>query len=254
MKGGTFILLAVTLAAGIGCDRADEAGYDSGAPPAFVMAAERAPVSSSSPAKSPDAWRLAFIDIETTGLVPGYHEMIDMGVVMTDLEGRVLDSLFVRIQPRHPERTSAGARAVNAFDAGRWEELGALAAPAAIDTLRTFHRDVAGDGPVLLVAFNSQFDAACLDHLFRSAGASWRELYHYFVLDIPSMAWSLGYRDLTGTALSRRLGVADEPHVAEDHTGITGAMLNARLYRALGARGMGAVVGTMPADTAAARD
>lgn len=243
MKPAVPMVLAVILTTGTSCDRGDEADSGSREPPAFVTAAESAPMPSSSPAKSPADWRLAFIDVETTGLVPGYHEMIDMGVVMTDLDGRVLDSLFVRIQPRHPERTSEGAVAVNAFDADRWRRLGAMAPATAVDSLRSFHRRVAGDGPVLLVAFNSQFDAAFLDHLFRSAGASWRELYHYFVLDIPSMAWSLGYRDLAGTALSRRLGAADEPHLAEHHTGITGAVLNARLYAALRARGMDPVPG-----------
>lgn len=205
--------------------------------PAFVTATDTAPVSASSPASEPESWRLAFVDVETTGLVPGWHEMIDLGVVMTNIDGRVLDSLFVRVQPVRPERTSEGARAVNAFDEERWRELGALAPDVAVDSLRALHRRVAGDGPVLLVAFNSQFDAAFLDHLFRAEGSSWRELYHYFVLDIPSMAWALGYRDLTGAALARRLGVDDEPHVAEHHTGITGAALNARLYRALLDRG-----------------
>ncbi|MGK2960517.1 MAG: hypothetical protein ACSLFK_00070, partial [Gemmatimonadaceae bacterium] len=76
------------------------------------------------------------------------------------------------------------------------------------------------------------------DHLFRARGSSWRQLYHYFVLDIPSMAWALGYRDLTNSALARRLGVPDEPRVADEHTGITGAMLNVRIYQALRARGM----------------
>jgi hypothetical protein len=52
------------------------------------------------------------------------------------------------------------------------------------------------------------------------------------------MAWALGYRDLTNGDLARRLGVADEPRVAQDHTGITGAMLNVRIYQALRARGM----------------
>jgi hypothetical protein len=85
----------------------------------------------------------------------------------------------------------------------------------------------------LLVTFNSQFDTAFLDHLLRAEQRSWRELYHYFVLDIPSMAWSLGYRELTGGALAQRLGVADEPRVAVEHTGITGAMLNVRIYQAL---------------------
>src|SRR5690606_19541372 len=107
------------------------------------------------------------VDVETTGLVPGWHEMIDLGVVLTDLDGTVLDSLFLRVQPEHPERTSEGARRVNAFDPDRWRALGALSPRAAVDSLRRFHRRVAGERPTLLVAFNSHFDAAFLDHLFR---------------------------------------------------------------------------------------
>jgi hypothetical protein len=67
----------------------------------------------------------------------------------------------------------------------------------------------------------------------RGLGHSWRELYHYFVLDIPSMAWARGYRELTNGALAEKLGVADEPRVAQEHTGITGAMLNVRIYQTL---------------------
>lgn len=186
----------------------------------------------------PEDWLLAIVDVETTGLVPGYHEMIDLGLVMTDLDGRVVDSIFLRVQPDHPERTSEGARRVNGFDAEKWRRLDALDSRAATDSLVAFHRRVAGTRPVLLVAFNSQFDAAFLDHLFRTNDSSWRTLYHYFVLDIPSMAWALGYRDLANGALARRLGVTDEPRVADEHTGITGAMLNVRIYQALRARGM----------------
>ena len=185
------------------------------------------------PHEAPDNWLLAFIDVETTGLVPGYHEMIDIGIVMTDLDGVEIDELFLRIQPEHPERTDDGARAVNAFDEQRWRELGALSTDAAIASMRNFHTRVAGERPVLMVAFNSHFDAAFLDQLFRSRDRSWRELYHYFVLDLPSMAWSLGIRNLTGASISGILKIEDEPHIAELHTGITGARLNARIYRAL---------------------
>lgn len=185
------------------------------------------------PSDAPNEWLLAFIDVETTGLVPGYHEMIDIGIVMTDLEGVEQDTLFIRIQPEHPERTQEGAREVNAFDAERWKRLGALSTDQAIDRIVSFHNRTAGDKSVLMVAFNSHFDAAFLDHLFRAGDRSWRELYHYFILDLPSMAWSLGHRGLTGQSLAMKLGVEDEPHVAELHTGITGAQLNARIYRAL---------------------
>jgi len=186
-----------------------------------------------SPADAPEAWLLAFVDVETTGLVPGYHEMIDVGVVLTDVEGREIDRLFLRIQPEHPERTSEGARAVNAFEANRWRELGALPPKEAVERLVSFHHRAAGDKSVLLVAYNSHFDAAFLDHLFRGQDRTWRELYHYFVLDLPSMAWSLGLRQLDGSALTKALGVEDEPHVASEHTGLTGAEVNVRVYRAL---------------------
>lgn len=197
---------------------------------------EAVPMPLSSPAEVPDAWCLAFIDVETTGLLPGYHEMIDAGIVLTDLEGNEIDRLFLRIQPEHPERTSPGAVAVNAFDPERWKALGAKSPAEAVEEIVAFHERAAKGRPTLLVAFNSQFDTAFLDHLFRARGRTWRELYHYFVLDVPSMAWSLGLRQLDGASLSRELGVEDEPHVAEDHTGITGAALNARIYRALLAR------------------
>jgi DNA polymerase III alpha subunit (gram-positive type) len=185
------------------------------------------------PNENPDGWLLAFVDVETTGLKPGYHEMIDIGIVMTDLSGNELGDLFIRIQPEHPERTDEGARAVNAFDDQRWRELGALPTAKAVDRIVAFNKDIAGERKVLMVAFNSHFDTSFLDHLFRSQDRSWRELYHYFVLDLPSMAWSLGITSLTGSSISDALGVEDEPHVAELHTGITGAKLNARLYREL---------------------
>jgi DNA polymerase III alpha subunit (gram-positive type) len=201
--------------------------------PPYVRLFEGRTPPSASPSDAPSDWLLTFIDVETTGLVPGYHEMIDVGLVMTDLEGRQIDKLFLRIQPEHPERTSEGARAVNAFDEKRWRELGASSPAAAVEGIVSFHHRAAGGRNVLLVAFNSHFDAAFLDHLFRGQGRTWRELYHYFILDLPSMAWSLGLRQLDGSSLTEALGVPDEPHVPVDHTGLTGAEVNVRIYRAL---------------------
>lgn len=46
------------------------------------------------PDLAPGNWLLAHVDVETTGLVPGYHEMIDIGLVYTDLDGKLIDSLW----------------------------------------------------------------------------------------------------------------------------------------------------------------
>jgi hypothetical protein len=201
--------------------------------PAFVEAAERRTPLPPGPAQSPGSWLIAHVDIETTGLVPGWHEAIDVGVVLTELDGSVRDSFFVRVQPLHPERTSDGARAVNAFDADAWRRLGALDPAAAADSLVAFHQHAGAGRAIIMAAWNSQFDAAFLDHLMRTAGRSWREIYHYFVLDVPSMAWALGLRDLVNADVAAHLDVEDEPRIAAEHTGLTGAMLNVRIYQAL---------------------
>jgi DNA polymerase III alpha subunit (gram-positive type) len=207
--------------------------------PPFLSQLEGRTPPAASPAQAPADWLLAFVDVETTGLLPGYHEMIDIGMILTDVEGREVDRLFLRLQPQHPERTSEGARAVNAFDPDRWRELGALSSKAAVERIVSFHHRAAGGRSVLLVAYNAHFDAAFIDHLFRGEGRTWRELYHYYVLDLPSMAWSLGLPQLDGSALTKALGIEDEPHVAEDHTGLTGAEVNARIYRDLRERQAG---------------
>ena len=185
------------------------------------------------PGEAPEQWLLAHLDVETTGLLPGYHEMIDLGIVYTDLEGNIIDSLFIRIQPKHPERLSEGAYRVNAFNPDVWKSKGAVSPKKAVNIVIGFHKKSATDKSVLLVAYNSPFDLAFIDCLFRDAGHSWRELYHYFVLDIPSMAWAKGYRGLTGSSLASVLGIPAETHVAHLHTGITGAMFNVQLYQAL---------------------
>lgn len=185
------------------------------------------------PADDPDAWLLAFVDVETTGLVPGFHEMIDIGVILADLEGEEVDRLFLRIMPRHPERTSREAAAVNGFSVERWERLDASSPVDAVTRLLRFHRRHGAGKRILMVAHNAQFDAAFLDHLMRSAGHTRTDLYYYYVLDIPSMAWALDLRLLHGQRLADRLGIEDEPRTALEHTGITGADLNLRVYREL---------------------
>jgi len=185
------------------------------------------------PSEVPDQWLLAHIDVETTGLLPGYHEMIDIGIVMTTIDGDILDSLFLRIQPKYPERLAPKAFQVNAFDPIKWEKLSAFSPESAVDSIISFHKKVAGRKQVLMVAYNSHFDAAFLDHLFRSVNKTWRELYYYYILDIPSMAWGLGFRDLTSREIMEYYNIPDEPHIADQHTGITGAKVNVRIYKAL---------------------
>ena len=159
--------------------------------------------------------------------------MIDIGIIMTDLQGNEIDRLFLRIMPDHPERTAPGAVAVNGFSVRLWKEWGYVSSSDAVDKMAVFHNRVAKGKDVLFVGYNAWFDISFVDHLFRSVGRTWRELYHYFVLDLPSMAWSLGIHDLGGQGMSDKLQVVSETSDPLKHTGITGAASNVDVYRAI---------------------
>ncbi|HEX8642706.1 MAG TPA: 3'-5' exonuclease [Allosphingosinicella sp.] len=199
-----------------------------------------APAAAQGPAASPDLaparYVLAHVDVETTGLDPAFHEMISIGMIYTDLEGVEIGRIDLRIMPPHPERIEAGARAVNGFDPALWRRQGAIDEGEAVRRIRAFHDAMRGDRTVIFTAYNVWFDQAFLTAMLRRQGSEWRDLYHYQVLDIPSMAWAMGWRQLGGTSLAAALGIPDETRVPTEHTGITGAAFNVSIYRALLAR------------------
>ena len=177
-------------------------------------------------------WVLAHIDVETTGLIAGYHEIVDIGVVYTDLDGNVLQKWHRRVRPLHPDRVEAEAAAINGFDSKIWAAEGALEPADAVQSLLAFEKEKFAAKKILRVAYNSKFDAAFMDHLFRQSGHDFDQPnYSYFWLDIPSMAWFLGYRELSD--LSGALGVEGTSDVPLEHTGLGCAEANVRIYRAL---------------------
>lgn len=176
---------------------------------------------------------LAIVDVETTGLDPAHHEMIDLGAIYVDPSGHEIGRFFVRIHPPHPERLDPGAAAVNGYGAARWESLGAVEEAEAVRRWLAFHARTAGDRRVIFTALNAWFDQAFTTALLARHGARWRDLFHYQVLDLPSMAWSQGARDLTGAGLAAYYGIEAETRDPLEHTGSSGVAFNLTLYRAI---------------------
>ncbi|NKI34459.1 3'-5' exonuclease [Wenzhouxiangella sp. XN79A] len=185
------------------------------------------------PDNEPGDWGLAIIDVETTGLEPGYHEMIDIGMIYTTLDGEELDRLFLRIHPRHPERAGDVARSINGYSEQRWAELDALLPAQAVERILDFHRQHADPRRFILTAYNAPFDRAFLDALLTEHGSTVRDLYTWFVLDLPSMAFGLGATALVNDRVAERFGLEPETDDPLDHTGLSGAEWNLALYRAM---------------------
>ena len=180
------------------------------------------------------SWVMAHLDVETTGLIAGHHEVVDLGIVYTTVDGEIIDRWYRRIQPRHPERTSPEAVTINRFEPLVWRKLGALDPADAVKSLLEFERSRFGARRVVRVAYNSKFDAAFLDQLLRGQGAAFDQPYQsYYWLDVPSMAWIMGYRSLEHADLGEQLGVEAKSRVPLEHTGLGCAEYNVRVYRAL---------------------
>jgi DNA polymerase III alpha subunit (gram-positive type) len=180
------------------------------------------------------SWVMAHLDVETTGLVAGHHEVVDLGIVYTTVNGEVLDRWYRRIQPQHPERTSPEAAKINGFEPAVWKKLGAIDPAQAVRSLLDFERNRFVGRRVVRVAYNSKFDAAFMDHLLRVHGAAFDQPHQsYYWLDVPSMAWMMGYRSLEHGDLGEQLGVAGKSRVPLEHTGLGCAEYNVRVYRAL---------------------
>ena len=185
------------------------------------------------PSEAPEKWGLAIIDVETTGLDPGRHEMIDIGAIYTDLDGNELGRFFTRIMPPNPQRIDPAASAVNGYSEERWRALGAVGEAEAVAEFLAFHARVADGRRMVFTAYNAQFDHGFVSALLSRHGHRFDDHYTYFLLDIPSMAWGQGLKVLGNAQLAGELGLPDETRDPLQHTGMTGAEWNLSLYRAL---------------------
>lgn len=155
---------------------------------------------------------LAFVDVETTGLDPRQHEIIELAVVRVALPTMATtDEYSVRVRPGRIAEADPEALRINGYTTSEWADSVTLA-----DALT-------GAGPLLegaaLAGHNPAFDRAFLDAGWRGTGVARPEM-DYHVLDTASLAWPLL---AAGLIDSVSLGKVCE------HLGIEGE----RLHRAL---------------------
>ncbi|HEX8115988.1 MAG TPA: 3'-5' exonuclease [Pyrinomonadaceae bacterium] len=97
---------------------------------------------------------LCFIDIETTGSVFGYHEIVEVAALRTTPDASLIRGAWhTRVRPRHPGRITPRAQELNGFNEEAW-----ASARASDQSLwREFSDFVAGCVPV---CHNPSFDRA----------------------------------------------------------------------------------------------
>ena len=161
---------------------------------------------------------LCFLDVETSGSVFGYHDIVDIAAVRT-CAGRVkiLGKWHKRIRPRHPEGFSPSARELNGYTLELWA--GAKGStPSLWKELVVFVKDC------VPVCHNPLFDRAFItltaaEHDILELGLD----YHW--IGTESLAWPL-YKQgvlpsLSLESLCTFFGIGAEPR---PHTALSGAL------------------------------
>lgn len=167
---------------------------------------------------------LAFLDMEMTGLNALKHEIIEIGVVITTPELKIIEEFDIKVKPERIEDADPISLKVNNYDAKKWES--AIPLKEAIEKLNTKVKDC------IMVSHNIAFDALFLESALTKLNMT--NSMHYHRLDTISIAWAKLHRepDLEHFSLRElcvRFGIENE----NAHTALSDARATYELYKKL---------------------
>lgn len=129
------------------------------------------------------------IDLETTGLKPGYHEITEIGAVLLDKTLQELGTFETLVRIDHPERGLEGG--FNVFEYTNIDPKDLEKAPKLKESLRSLETFVRGHtssfnlGQVVIFGQNPRFDCGFLEAAYDSLG--WKFPYDFHVIGLESV-------------------------------------------------------------------
>lgn len=163
--------------------------------------------------------KIILIDLETTGLDPQTHEILEIGAINVDTGAE----FSVKVQPIHIESADTVAMKVNGYSAEQW--ITAVPLPTALVLLKEW----VGEGKYMM-SYNVSFDRMFIEKAYKECGIEYPFYYHHF--DLLTLAW---YRLHAGSPLSLKsvctqLKLEAEPDI---HSALEGCRAAYRVYQKL---------------------
>ncbi len=169
------------------------------------------------------------LDLETTGLNPEIHEIIEIGwVTFNWITLEMLGSAEYKIQPQQIERADPKALEINGYTPKKWEN----AIPLKRGLTRLTHEAARG----IIGGYNFTFDWSFLYKGFWNWGVDVETVMSYHRLDVMSMAHIVAGpgrnsdKELGLTAMCDFFGI--EP-VGKKHTALGDTLTTFALYKRL---------------------
>ncbi|MBI2984011.1 MAG: 3'-5' exonuclease [Candidatus Kerfeldbacteria bacterium] len=170
--------------------------------------------------------RLAFTDIEATGMWPPAGEIIEIGLVVAEAQTlEVVDRLNVKVRPTHIETAVAGALRVSGYRPEDWQE--------AVSLRQALDQYVKRAHGAVFCAWRVAFDFSFLQFALETNGFLPKEHFTDH-LCVYTMAWYVlrekHIKPFRLRQVAEYLGLPPEP---EPHRAVNGAELAWAVYRKL---------------------
>lgn len=169
---------------------------------------------------------LAWVDVETTGLVPRVHELLEVAVVRTTPELEELERLEVKVRPEAIAVASPRALALNGYTPEAWADV--LPLREALELVAPL---LAG---ATLAGHNVAFDRSFLVAGFSGVGLALPKAMDYHQVDTVALAWPLlaagRVSSLRLEAVAAALGVVPQ---GRPHRALTDALTALQVARRL---------------------
>ena len=127
--------------------------------------------------------KLAFVDIETSGLRPDKHEILELGCLIARPDGRggyeIIEEFECKVKPEHIETAEQAALRINGYNEADW--VLAHSQKEALTMLSTKCKDC------VLIGQNISFDYSFLSYAFGTYGVP--DPFFYAKLDTISLAF-----------------------------------------------------------------
>ncbi len=169
---------------------------------------------------------IALTDLETSGDVPGVHEILDIGLVVFDPDTfEIKDTYSQRVKPVRIETAIKEAIDLNGYNESDWQDAIPL-----VEALKVYAEKTQN---CIFCSYNVSFDWGFMCDAFYKTGVpnhmSTRENHDRICL--LSIAYDRGLKDSESLSLKnacRFFGVPPEPPI---HTALNGAMTAYELFR-----------------------
>ena len=168
---------------------------------------------------------IAITDVETTGLIPGYHEIIELGLVLVNQpELDIITTFSAKVKPDHIHRLSPKAQEINGYNDEEWQDA------LELDDAMQLYNILTADA--MFAAHNVVFDWAFIDTAFKQCDIHPTMDYHR--IDTLTLAWSklryTGEAKIGLASLCDLLGVERE---RDPHRALGGALAVHRVMKKL---------------------